>query len=96
VDERVDLKQGQWFTYPLDRGIPSMVRVYSGTYENRKSVATISKMQALALARWYGHSGIYFSVRDGNDRWKDVRLVGDIEAWYGDGDAPASAQADGE
>lgn len=78
------LKDGQWFEYPLDSGITRRLAIYEGSREKRRQVATITKMQALSLARWHGHQGVYFSVQDGNHRWIDVRVVGDVNAWYGD------------
>lgn len=85
---RATLKEGQWFEYPLDSGIPNRVVIREGARENCKQVATITKMQALSLARWHGHQGVYWAVKDGNGRWKDVRVVGDVDVWLGDGDAP--------
>lgn len=47
------LKPNQYFTYPLDRGSTSKVNVYERMHDNTVAhVATITKMQALALARW--------------------------------------------
>lgn len=81
---KATLKPGQWFMYPIDSGIPSKVWIYEGEVHHRKRVQEISKYQALALARWHGDSGVYYSYKDGNDRWQDVYVVGDIDAWFGD------------
>jgi hypothetical protein len=75
---------GIWFMYPIDQGIPATVTIYSGSVQGRKGVRTISKMQALALARWHRHPGLYHSYRDGNGNWRDVRVVGDLSAWHGE------------
>jgi hypothetical protein len=80
------LNDGQWFEYPLDSGIPKRVVIREGERKHSKTVTTITKMQALSLARWHGHQGIYWSVKDGNGRWIDVRVVGDVNVWCGDGD----------
>lgn len=78
------LKGGQWFEYPIDTGIPNRVTIREGSCHNYRVVATVTKMQALALARHHGHPGVYWAKRDGNGRWVDVRVVGDVEAWLGD------------
>jgi hypothetical protein len=57
------------------------VTIFEGDVQHRKAVRKISKMQALALARWHAVQGLYFSYRDGNGRWQDVRLVVDMAAW---------------
>lgn len=77
------LEPGQWFMYPIDSGIPKKVKVYSGSVHRSTLVTTISKYQALALRRWHSDPCIYYSYKGSNDRWIDVRVVGDIEAWYG-------------
>lgn len=83
-DMMATLKEGQWFEYPLDSGIPNAVTIYEGQREHRKRVTSITKMQALSLARWHGHAGLYWSVQDGNYRWHDVIVVGDVDTWCGD------------
>lgn len=82
--QRATLKDGQWFEYPLDSGIPNTVTICEGKRTHYKAVCKITRMQAIALARWYGHPGIYYSVPASNGRRKDVRLVGDTAAWHGD------------
>lgn len=79
------MKDGQWFMWPIDRGIPTTVKIYEGSVEHRKYVETINRHQAMALIRWHGHKGIYFGYRDGNGKMIDVRVAGDIDAWRGEG-----------
>lgn len=69
--------------YSIDQPIPSRVNVYTGDVFHREKVATINRMQALALKRWHGYPGIYHSYRDGSGNYRDVRVVGDIDAWHG-------------
>jgi hypothetical protein len=69
------LKPGQYFEYPIDRGIPN---------GGLQRVEKITKMQALALARWHYEPGIYYSRKDGNGNWRDVRVVGDVDAFRGE------------
>lgn len=84
---RATLSEGEWFMYDIRDGInTNQVKIYSGEVQQRKHVRTISRMQALALCRWHGHDGIYNSYKDGNGRWRDVYVVGDIDAWYGEPD----------
>lgn len=81
------LKDGQWFEYPIDTGITRRITIYEGSCYNRRQVATITKMQALALVRYHGHPGVYWGKRDGNGRMIDVRVVGDVDAWMREPDA---------
>ncbi len=84
MTKRFSLKDGQWFMYPIDQSIPDTLWVYEGEVLHRRKVAVITKMQALALSRWYSNDGMYYSYRDGNDRMQDVYVVGDIDSWFGD------------
>lgn len=81
---KATLKPGQWFMYPIDSGIPSKVWVYEGSVHKRKQVGQINRFQALALRRWHGHPGLYHSCSDGNGNYRDVRVVGDLDAWMGE------------
>lgn len=81
MNERATLKDGQWFEYPVDSGIPNTVTIHEGERGKSTIVRKITRMQAIALKRWYGHPGIYWSIMDGNGHLKDVRLVGDVDAW---------------
>lgn len=85
------LKPGQWFMYSIDQPIPSKVSIYTGDVFHRQKIATITRMQALALKRWHSDPGIYHSYRDGNGNYRDVRVVGDIDAWHGQQDRRAAS-----
>jgi hypothetical protein len=79
------LKPGQYFEYPIDRGIPNGgVWIIERTESGLQRVEKITKMQALALARWHYEPGIYYSRKDGNGNWRDVRVVGDVDAFRGE------------
>ena len=81
--KRFTLGAGQWFMYPLQDDIPSTIIVYEGSAGQRREVARITKMQALALARWHEETSEDAQVREG-DNWVYVHVVGDTEAFYGD------------
>lgn len=75
---------GEWFMYPVDEGMPETLDVYKGPVDRRVLVRRISRAQALAFARYYGHKGLHYQYQDRVDHWQSVRVVGDIEEWYGD------------
>lgn len=80
---KMALRIGEWFMYSIDTGIPSRVSVFTGCVSHRKKIREISRFQAMALSRWHRQGGVYHSFIDCNGRWHDVRVVGDIEEWYG-------------
>ncbi len=81
------LKENQYFEYPIDSGIPNDgVWIIERVGKSLQRVEKITKMQALALARWHHDRGIYYSRKDGNGNWRDVYVVGDVDAWYGEED----------
>lgn len=67
--------------WPLGEEIPQRVAVFAGSVFNKRFVCYISRGQALALWRWHGHKGLYFSYIDARAKYHDVRLCGDIDAW---------------
>jgi len=78
------LKDNQYFEYPVD-GIPNDgVWIIERTKNGERQVEQITKMQALALARW--HPSDMSCYMDGNDNWITVYVVGDVDAWYGEED----------
>lgn len=78
------LQPGEWFMWQLDRQLPDKLTVWKGAVLKRKYVATISKHTALALWRWYGNKGLYYSYMTFSGLIRDVRVCGDVEAWFGD------------
>jgi hypothetical protein len=82
------LTKGQWAYYELDRAMPDKLDVYEGNWANRHKVDEITKYQAMAYRRHWHNTGLWFSVRRANDKWLDIRLVGDIDAYYDDGELP--------
>lgn len=80
------LNEKEWIYRPIDQQWREKTPVFTGTWEHRKRVGTVTRMQALALSRWHGVRGVYHSVRDGNGRWMDIRIAGDIETFYRGGE----------
>jgi hypothetical protein len=76
------LQKGHWFMWPIDEQIPQRVSIFCGSVLNRKFVTFISRGAALALWRYYGHKGLYYSYIDAVARYHDVRVCGDIDAWF--------------
>lgn len=82
------LAPGEWLYFKMDYNtmvIPTTVHIYTGSWEHRKSVRTVSHNAAMALWRWHGEPVLYYSVRDGNGKFFDIRVAGDIDAFHGDG-----------
>lgn len=81
------LKPGQYFEYSVDTGIPNGgVWIIERTENGLRCVEKITKMQALALARWHGDNGVYYIRKDGNGNWRNVYVVGDEDAFHGEDD----------
>jgi hypothetical protein len=75
------LLEGQWFMYPIEEAMPDRLTVYEGPVEARIRVTTISRYQAMALKRWHGNGPVYYTYRNGFGDYRNVRVVGDIDAW---------------
>lgn len=80
------LKAGEWIWRSIDQQWRDPTPIFTGAWETRKRVGQVSRMQAMALARWHGEGGLYYMVKDGNDRQIDIRVAGDIDAFYGEED----------
>jgi hypothetical protein len=78
------MRDKEWFMWSIDAPMPRKLTIYTGGVNRCKAVRTITRHQAMALARW--HEPLYFSYTDGNHRWCDVHVVGDIDEWFGNGD----------
>ncbi len=78
------LKSGHWFMWPIDQQLPNTVKIFKGGVHEKKEVMTIPLQSALAFIRYYAHPGLYYSYMDYSGKWHDVRVCGDIGAWYGD------------
>jgi len=78
------LDDGHWFQWSLGSQLPDTVKVHRGSVHNPMVVAFISRQQALALIRWHYTPGVYYSYLTMSGKWHDVRVCGDIDAWYGD------------
>lgn len=78
------LQQGCWFMWPLGAQLPKQVQVYMGDVHHMQPIAEIGLQTALSCIRWHGHKGLYYSYLDYSGKWHDVRVCGDIDAWYGD------------
>jgi len=76
------LQKGHWFMFPLNEQIPARVAIFKGSVLNRQFVTFISRGAALALWRYHGHKGLYYSYIDMHAHYHDVRVCGDIDAWY--------------
>lgn len=79
----MNLKPGQWFMWDTDRPMPDRLTVCEGEVRSASRVTTISRFQAMAIIRWHKYGIDYCSYRRGNGNFRDVYVVGDIEAWYG-------------
>jgi hypothetical protein len=78
------LDNGCWFQWSLGSQLPDLVKIHRGGVHNCVVVATISRQQALALIRWHYTPGVYYSYLTLSGQWHDVRVCGDIQAWYGE------------
>ena len=78
------MNAGEWFMYSIDEPLPRTLKIYTGSVHKRTFVREIKDTQARGYIRWHGNGPLYFSYKDGNGRWCDVRVVGDIDAWYGE------------
>jgi hypothetical protein len=81
----VRLEKGEWFMWNLGQQLPDRVDVYRESVQNAVFVREISRGTALALIRWGKRNprGIFYSYRVGSGPWIDVRVCGDVDAWYG-------------
>jgi hypothetical protein len=81
----VRLEKGQWFMWKTHTQVPDFLNVYSGSCQSPVFVCTIPRATALALIRWGKRNprGIFYSYRLGSGPWIDVRVCGDVDAWYG-------------
>lgn len=86
MTEHTTLKNGEWIFRPIDQQWKHPTLVFTGSWERRKAASYVTRYQAMALARWHGTQGVFYSVKDGNGRQIDIRVAGDIAAWYGDTD----------
>lgn len=80
------LIKGQWAYYPIDDPMPDKLNIFEGCWKKRRKVGEINRYQAMAYRRHWDNGGVYYGVQDGNYRWIDIRLVGDVDAFYGDGE----------
>lgn len=82
------LAPGEWFYLRMENDtliIPRTVNIMAGSWEHRRIIRKVTKMQALALWRWHTeYGGEWISVKDGNGKWYDIRVAGDIDAFHGD------------
>lgn len=77
------LGDGTWVYWNLDQPLPQTFKLFTGAWENRRVVGELTKMQVLGYCRWHPEqSGVFYSVQDGNDKWKDIRMRGDIDAFH--------------
>lgn len=77
------LGDGAWVYWSIDGGMPSELTLFTGSWESRRKVGTLTKMQVLGYCRWHPDESYgYYSVKDGNDRWKDIRVRGDIDTFF--------------
>jgi len=76
------MEPGEWFMIPLGEQYPERVTVYKGQVHTRSISRFITRQQALALWRWHGNKGLYYSYKRPDGQWKDVRVCGDIDVWF--------------
>ena len=83
------LASGEWFYFRVENDrliIPPIVNVYTLSWEHRMVARRIRKMEAIALWRWHYDAPVYYSVKDGNGRFFDIRVAGDVDAFHGNED----------
>lgn len=76
--------KGRWFYWQMDRSMPDVLDVFEGGFDNRRKVATITRYQAMAYYRHWNNGGVYYSVRLRGSGFTDIRVGGDIDAFYED------------
>ena len=77
------LNRGEWIYRPIDQHWSQKTAVFTGSWEHRRKVRDISRHQAMSLSRWFGDPLVYYNVQDRNRKRIDIRVAGDLEAFFG-------------
>lgn len=71
---------GKWAYYPIDLPMPSTLKLFEGGWGKHRQVGTITRYQAMALAKHWG--GKHYECVLTHGRYVDIYVIGDIDAWY--------------
>ena len=78
------LQSGQWVFWYLDEPLSGGKSVFEGPFTARRKVGELTHMQVLAYWRHSRTRGLYYGFKTKSGNWMDVRLIGDVEAAFGD------------